>query len=77
MKLVCFVLLIIFWIVGYAVKEVILDLRPLLSQNKLLVSLAVGHKLKALQVCILLYEIGSLLHQCLGIKISVALNCES
>lgn len=40
---------IIFSVKPQILKEVILDLRPLLSQNKLLVSLAVGHKLKALQ----------------------------
>lgn len=40
---------IIFAVKPQILKEVILDLRPLLSQNKLLLSLAVGHKLQALQ----------------------------
>lgn len=45
-------LLLIKIIMPIAVKEVLLELSPLLSEDKLLVSVAAGIKLKDLQVCV-------------------------
>jgi pyrroline-5-carboxylate reductase len=46
-----------------AVKDVVLKLKPLLTKNKLLVSVAAGIKLKDLQVTV--YLIIFLLHFCI------------
>jgi pyrroline-5-carboxylate reductase len=50
-------------VVVVAVKDVVLKLKPLLTKNKLLVSVAAGIKLKDLQVTV--YLIIFLLHFCI------------